>query len=319
MRLVTLWGAICFAAFCGAMPVVTEVALAQTGRAANGVGTPFELSFWHSVDGSGDPAQYDEYLRQYPNGTFSALARIKIASLRRNAEPQGAPVQPISPPARAVAQLPALNPEPISAPMPASSSTPLATAALAEPERLPTAIAEGTSIPIAASVTAPGLIAPQPVPQPVPQPAPSVQTSELAALLAILAASQESSMANPPAKLGKALEMPPRPKLVPVPMVSLPDVFCSANARNAFHDEIYQPAIAAAKGNGEATSRYLRQLQFLYDSYLPNQEYDALNALALEARVFQPEAANAFAVQSALVEKFSALMAVPIQLCKVEK
>ncbi len=99
----------------------------------------------------------------------------------------------------------------------------------------------------------------------------------------------------------------------------MPAGFCSALARNVFHDGVYQTAIAAAKSNNEAASGYLRQLQSLYDAYQIGQDYDALNTLAAEARVFHPEAANAFAKQSALVEKFGSLMAVPIQPCRGEK
>ncbi|MCY1672402.1 hypothetical protein OVA07_15450 [Novosphingobium sp. SL115] len=51
--------------------------------ASNGVGTPFELTFWQSVAGSDDPALYEAYLQQYPAGTFSALARVKVTNLRK--------------------------------------------------------------------------------------------------------------------------------------------------------------------------------------------------------------------------------------------
>lgn len=57
-------------------------------QAANGVGTPFELAFWQSVAGSDDPAVYEAYLQQYPTGTFSALAKAKVASLRKGAVPE---------------------------------------------------------------------------------------------------------------------------------------------------------------------------------------------------------------------------------------
>ncbi|MCX7285081.1 MAG: hypothetical protein NTX28_13715 [Novosphingobium sp.] len=51
-------------------------------QGANGVGTPFELAFWQSVAGSDDAAVYEAYLAQYPSGTFSGLAKAKLATLR---------------------------------------------------------------------------------------------------------------------------------------------------------------------------------------------------------------------------------------------
>ncbi len=47
-----------------------------------------ELSFWESASGTNDPAQLQAYLHSYPNGTFTALARAKMASLE-NAVPKG--------------------------------------------------------------------------------------------------------------------------------------------------------------------------------------------------------------------------------------
>lgn len=83
--------------------LASEPLLAQ---AANGVGTPFELAFWQSVAGSDDPAVYDAYLAQYPAGTFSALAKAKVATLRR-AAPAVAAV-PAAPPAAAAVVQPAV-------------------------------------------------------------------------------------------------------------------------------------------------------------------------------------------------------------------
>ncbi len=202
MRLVTLWGGIWFAVLCAAIPAITEGALAQTGRATNGMGTPFELSFWQSVDGSGDPAQYDEYLKQYPKGTFSALARVKIVSLRKNAEPPSAPVQPITEPSLATV---------VALPPPAFSRALLA---LAEG----TPIAASIPIPMPAPLTAPVLVSSPPIPLPASSTA-SAQTLDLAALLAALASSQESDGPSAAARPSKAFTLPPRPPLVLVPEV----------------------------------------------------------------------------------------------------
>lgn len=44
-----------------------------SSAAAEGI----ELAFWQSVQASGDPAEYDAYLEQYPDGAFAALARAR--------------------------------------------------------------------------------------------------------------------------------------------------------------------------------------------------------------------------------------------------
>ncbi|MDP3548994.1 MAG: hypothetical protein Q8R81_01210 [Novosphingobium sp.] len=68
-------------------------------QSSNGVGTPFELTFWQSVAGSDDPAVYEAYLAQYPAGTFSGLAKAKVMTLRR-----AVPVPVVAVPAPAVVQ-----------------------------------------------------------------------------------------------------------------------------------------------------------------------------------------------------------------------
>ena len=40
-----------------------------------------ELSFWESVRASDSPALIGAYLEKYPNGEFSALARIRLDEL----------------------------------------------------------------------------------------------------------------------------------------------------------------------------------------------------------------------------------------------
>ena len=66
----------------------TGPALAQ----ANPVDSQFELAFWQAVATSEDKAQYEAYLAKYPNGTFSALATLKIAALGRGAASPSASV-----------------------------------------------------------------------------------------------------------------------------------------------------------------------------------------------------------------------------------
>lgn len=45
-----------------------------------------ELAYWNTIKDSGDPDQFDAYIQQYPNGTFTSLARIKRARLLEEAQ-----------------------------------------------------------------------------------------------------------------------------------------------------------------------------------------------------------------------------------------
>ena len=44
-----------------------------------------ETLFWESIRGSRDPSDFEAYTRAFPNGTFSALARNRLAALRGGA------------------------------------------------------------------------------------------------------------------------------------------------------------------------------------------------------------------------------------------
>ena len=45
-------------------------------------GTSAEVAFWQSIQGSKDPADFEDYLAQFPNGTFSRLAKRRVDSLK---------------------------------------------------------------------------------------------------------------------------------------------------------------------------------------------------------------------------------------------
>ncbi len=55
----------------------------------------YELAFWDSIKGSSQADVYEAYLAQYPEGTFAALARIKIKTLK----PQDTQTTALVPPA----------------------------------------------------------------------------------------------------------------------------------------------------------------------------------------------------------------------------
>ncbi len=66
-----------------------------------------EIVFWQSIADSTSPAPFEEYLRQFPNGRFAGLARIKLAALQggRN-EPPRAPAAGADPDKQQLAAVP---------------------------------------------------------------------------------------------------------------------------------------------------------------------------------------------------------------------
>jgi hypothetical protein len=40
-----------------------------------------ELAFWNTVKDSDSPAMYEAYLANYPDGSFAALAKVRLSEL----------------------------------------------------------------------------------------------------------------------------------------------------------------------------------------------------------------------------------------------
>ncbi len=51
------------------------------------IGRSAELLFWDSIKDSSSPADFEDYLSAFPNGTFAGLAERRIASLKNPAKP----------------------------------------------------------------------------------------------------------------------------------------------------------------------------------------------------------------------------------------
>ena len=66
-----------------------------------------ENLLWQSIEDSTDPAMYDAYLRQFPDGTFADVARLRSDALRasRESETQTAAIVPPPTPAFAVEEM----------------------------------------------------------------------------------------------------------------------------------------------------------------------------------------------------------------------
>jgi hypothetical protein len=290
-------------------------ALAQTG---NGVGTQFELAFWQSVTGSDDPTMYEAYLQQYPAGTFSALARAKVAVLRRSAQlPGPAPASPAP-----VAAQPA-----ISAPLP----TQVAVAAgvpVAEP---PVVVTRAQSLPVPTPVSTPVSAAATAVAAPPVSSAKIVRVAEDAArtaspvppvaddtaLLEELAKSQEVGGATLKVAAAQGFALPPRPIMNALPDLQLPAAFCSAEQRNDFHETRYKPVMEIAQANNAAAVSHMQRLQQVYDSLQLARDPTPMNAVAHEAKDYQQVAADAYNRQLAMVQQFQAIMAVPVTSCQI--
>jgi len=254
----------------------------------------------------------------------------------QRAAPQLAPPTPLTAPVPAAA----LAPPPAQAPIPAvvtaanPAAAPLPSAATASPlpaEMIPANAslpATEQSTPLAkllaqlrgssdaaTSASAAPITAAPPV-QPRPAAAPLL-TSATALATASAPVPQPSAYAQAPAlaPAGNVSYASARPIMLPVPDVAMPAYFCSNNARNAFHNAYYRPAVEAATRNNEAAVGYLRQLQQTYDQGQLGRDTTVLNAIATEARTYQAEAARAYSAQAMLVRQFDVLMTVPLRNC----
>nr|VFK63657.1 MAG: Caspase domain-containing protein [Candidatus Kentron sp. TUN] len=55
-----------------------EIIIARTQKADSSANANMEMRFWDGVEKSNDPASYRAYLAQFANGTFAAIAKIRI-------------------------------------------------------------------------------------------------------------------------------------------------------------------------------------------------------------------------------------------------
>jgi formylglycine-generating enzyme required for sulfatase activity len=81
-----------------------------------------ELTFWSSVKDSGDKADFEAYLKRYPDGHYSDLARNRIAAMSRAEAKAAAPLPP--PPATSPPPPPPPAPPPPAAPKPVVAAAP---------------------------------------------------------------------------------------------------------------------------------------------------------------------------------------------------
>ncbi|WP_087671161.1 SUMF1/EgtB/PvdO family nonheme iron enzyme [Caballeronia humi] len=101
----------------------------------------YELTFWDSIKDSTYPADYEAYLKAYPNGRFAGLAKARIERLRAGGAKSEAPVARTPTPAPA----PAPAPTPAPAPKPKPAAPPVETAKAAPATPAPSTAAKAAS------------------------------------------------------------------------------------------------------------------------------------------------------------------------------
>jgi hypothetical protein len=189
---------------------------------------------------------------------------------------------------------------------------PVAVSAVASPAAAAPQIAPAaatTEMKLIPAVVAPFAV--QAAPAPAVQPAPSILGN--ASLLAALAQSQVTGNALAAAK---APALPARPIMATVPTLTIPDHFCSAEARNQYHDTVYKPAMAVAAANNESAIGYLQALDAQYHAFGAQSDAAGMNAMAAGSRSYQPVASEAFATSNAYLHLFERIMAAPIKACR---
>ncbi|WP_425435459.1 formylglycine-generating enzyme family protein [Paraburkholderia ribeironis] len=110
----------------------------------------YEITFWNSIKDSNYPADYEAYLKAYPNGRFATLAHARIDRLRAAAATPSAPAvaAPASPAPPAVAPAPQAA-RPIAPATPPAQEHPRATPA---PSPAPSPAATAPAAPAATAV-----------------------------------------------------------------------------------------------------------------------------------------------------------------------
>ncbi|MBA4094606.1 MAG: hypothetical protein C0489_11030 [Candidatus Accumulibacter sp.] len=109
--------------------------------------------------------------------------------------------------------------------------------------------------------------------------------------------------------------VPAAPALAAVPALTLPARFCSAEARNVFHETVYRNAKAIADENSRKTIDHARAIQTVYDRFAAEHDAPAMPTVARTAAAYQAVAAEAYRESSAIAARHSEVMAVPIGDC----
>ena len=69
----------------GAVPAAQQSSPARSPAGSPAASAELEGLFWQSIMNSPNPAEFEAYLEQFPNGVFRALAQARVAALRQPA------------------------------------------------------------------------------------------------------------------------------------------------------------------------------------------------------------------------------------------
>lgn len=114
------------------------VALHSRGILPKDSSEQYEITFWNSIKDSNYPADYEAYLKAYPNGRFAALAHARIDRLRAAAAPNA----PSTAPSAAAPAAPSVAP----APQAARPAAPASATAQEHPRVAPTPAASAAAL-----------------------------------------------------------------------------------------------------------------------------------------------------------------------------
>jgi Spy/CpxP family protein refolding chaperone len=142
------------------------------------------------------------------------------------------------------------------------------------------------------------------------EPAKALETG-IMSKLRLLAQSQTNLGKIIPANI----QLPPRPALLSAVVPSLPSSFCSAEARNAFHDTVFKPAIDRASNANKAAIAHMAFLRQNYDEARAKGDINTANALARESKSFEAIAQSVYEARSAFDPLFNRILEAPIAHC----
>lgn len=281
---------------CVAAPASAQLAASQSASIGGqtGTGSAFELTFWQSVTGSNDCAQYQAYLDTYPAGTFGPLARAKMAAIG------GCFASPRPLAAASVAVAAPLAPPPPAAPA-------LATIPTAPVQAAPVAALVAPAVPVAAVASAAAAPAASPAVTGAADPAKPAAASLAERLAKASQAFAGGQQAGP--------TLPAEPSFVAVSEPVPPARFCSTEDRNAFHDRRFVPAQQQAMENNRLAGAHMQELRHFYDAVAANHDVPAMNASAEAAIAFDPVARRYFDDSARYQALFQQIMATPVGNC----
>ena len=108
------------------------------------------------------------------------------------------------------------------------------------------------------------------------------------------------------------LVMPNRPGFALVSTPGLPASFCSAQARNQFHDTVFKPALAQADQNNSSAIAYMQVLQQLFDAAGQKNDQAKMGPFSSEAQSFRPVASQVHDNRLSFDKLFTQMMALPM-------